>query len=870
MKKKFFAKLFLGVFLVTALGFGVFVQGNVMDEGGITSENELFNNTAYGASSKTFSDVEDMNPYAVPIYYLKDLNIVGGYSDGTFKPEANVNRAEFLKIMMEATNETPEGSRCYGDVKDQWFASYVCKAKKLGYVSGYKNGLFKPDQSISFSEASKMVANILKLDVVEGEFDTWFHPYVSALSDVKAIPATVTSFDQNLTRAEMADMIWRIKTHNYYRLSNTYDGILEGKPAKGDLKAFSSCDDLKGYIKSGYESSNYSYNYMRYGGVAEGEGDFSKSVTPSAMNKEEGGGGGEPGYSGTNLQVEGVDEADMVKTDGKYIYSIIGDAVKVTKAYPPTDMTQVTSVTFGDANFYSTEMYVDGSKLVVIGSSYEYYYDDGSEIPVTEADVKLPNGSYTVVYIYDITDKTKIKLDRKLSFEGYYSSSRKVNDMLYLVMTQYKYYDYYYYDDVDGSSGASDNSGGTEIKDTDLMPLYLDSKSNKVAAVTSCSNVRYMPGVDSTDFMIVSGIPLDDVNSKVRNETVLGASGQVYASEKNLYVASQYYSPFYWDFKAGTYDDETVIHKFKLNRDGVTYSGTGSIPGKVLNQFSMDESDGYFRVATTEGNTWDAGNPSTNSLYVLDQDLNVAGKVDGLAPGEQIYSTRFIGDRAYMVTFRTIDPLFVIDLSDPASPKVLGELKIPGVSDYLHPFDETHIIGFGLATNELTTDEIAQMGTNFVWFQGIKLSMFDVSDVTKPKELHSVVIGDRGTYSELEYNHKALLFDKNKGIMAFPITVAEIPADQKVNSENLSWTYGNYTYQGAYIYDVSIKDGFKLRGKLTHFDDFNKEYNENYDWSKAIARILYIGDYFYTVSQNKIMANQMKDLVKVKDAVFGE
>ena len=223
-----------------------------------------------------------------------------------------------------------------------------------------------------------------------------------------------------------------------------------------------------------------------------------------------------------------------------------------------------------------------------------------------------------------------------------------------------------------------------------------------------------------------------------------------------------------------------------------------------------------------------------------------------------------------MVTFRTIDPLFVIDLSDPASPKVLGELKIPGVSDYLHPFDETHIIGFGLATNELTTDEIAQMGTNFVWFQGIKLSMFDVSDVTKPKELHSVVIGDRGTYSELEYNHKALLFDKNKGIMAFPITVAEIPADQKVNSENLSWTYGNYTYQGAYIYDVSIKDGFKLRGKLTHFDDFNKEYNENYDWSKAIARILYIGDYFYTVSQNKIMANQMKDLVKVKDAVFGE
>ena len=312
------------------------------------------------------------------------------------------------------------------------------------------------------------------------------------------------------------------------------------------------------------------------------------------------------------------------------------------------------------------------------------------------------------------------------------------------------------------------------------------------------------------------------------------------------------------------------MRKFAVDETELDYVASVEVPGYSLNQFSMDEHDGNFRIATTEGEVWSSANPSSNNLYIYDEDLKPLGDIQNIAPGESIYSTRFMGDRVYMVTFKKVDPFFVIDASDPTDPEVLGELKIPGYSNYLHPLDENHVIGIGKDTVEPGDDEANNFWNevDFAWYQGMKMAIFDVTDVENPVELHKEIIGDRGTYSELLYNHKALMFDAAKGIMAFPVTLAELPESVAKDPEIPGSAYGEYTYQGAYIYDVSVEDGFELRGTITHFDeDQLGNAFEYYYWGSdnMIERILYIGDYFYTVSEALVRANAMDDLEFVNE-----
>lgn len=831
--KKLFSRLILAVFTVS-----MFVVPGA---------------NAAGGSFIDFLDVEYDHPNIEAIYYLQAGEVVDGYDDGTYKPEISINRAEFLKIVMGASDYEASGENCFSDVTDEWFAPYVCAASELELVEGYPDGTFKPSKEINFAEASKIVVNILGLEVDDSKDDAWFHGFVDSLEGISAIPATVLSFDKTLTRAEMSDMVWRISTENTYELSNTYEGLQKGEEVVGNLKTFTTCDQLRAYMDS--NTVDYNYYYNAWGVETDDVGETEESLEMPAAEKSaaegaEGGGGGEGGveYSTTNIQVEGVDEADVVKNDDGYVYLLKGDTLRIVKAYPPGELEEVTVYEFASSDFYPSEMYVDGDQLVVIGSLYDYlnYFVEG--------DAGDYYGEMTEVYILDISDRANVKVDRQLAFEGYYSSSRKVDDMLYVVTNKYTSY---WWD-------------WPEMTDEEVVPLYADSTEDEVLVACECSDVLYVPGVDSTDYMVVAGVPLDDMSADVATEVVVGYSGDIYASRENLYVAEPYYSPISWDDYWGTWDEETIVHKFNLGRDDMAYTGSGVVPGRTLNQFSMDENDGYFRIATTKGSTWDEDNPSTNNLFVLDDELDVVGSVEGLAPGEEIYSTRFIGDRAYMVTFKTIDPLFVIDVSDPTDPEVLGELKIPGFSDYLHPFGQDYLIGFGLDTDAFTEEEAENWGGDFAWFQGVKLAMFDVSDVENPVELHKVTIGDRGTYSELSWNHKALLFDKGKGLMAFPITVAEISQEIKDNPDSPSWTYGDYTYQGAYVYDVSVSDGFELRGKITHYDDFDTEYNKGWDYTKWIDRILYIGDYFYTTSEAFVKASDMDDLEDVGDVELAD
>jgi len=305
--------------------------------------------------------------------------------------------------------------------------------------------------------------------------------------------------------------------------------------------------------------------------------------------------------------------------------------------------------------------------------------------------------------------------------------------------------------------------------------------------------------------------------------------------------------------------EKTSIAKFKLENGNVSFVAEGAVPGKILNQFSMDEHKGNFRIATTVG--WNG----YNNVYVLDKDMNTVGRLEGLAPGESIYSSRFMGDKGYIVTFKKVDPLFVLDLSDPTNPKILGKLKIPGYSDYLHPIDENHLIGLG-------KDSIASQYGDFAWYQGIKMAIFDVSDVNNPIELHKIIIGDRGTDSYALHDHKAFLFDKEKELLVIPVTLAEISDEDKQRSDEEvgNWpNYGEYTFQGAMIFNVNTTNGFSELGRITHVtaqDELKRGYyyGDNY----SVKRAFYIAENLYTFSNSMLKASNLSSLGEVSNVMF--
>ena len=280
--------------------------------------------------------------------------------------------------------------------------------------------------------------------------------------------------------------------------------------------------------------------------------------------------------------------------------------------------------------------------------------------------------------------------------------------------------------------------------------------------------------------------------------------------------------------------ERTIIHKISIDNGKIEYKIQGYAPGNVLNQFSMDEYNGYFRIATTTSGYGTA--ESKNHVYVLDSELNIVGKLEDLASGERIYSARFIGNKAYMVTFRQIDPLFVIDLENPTNPNVLGYLKIPGVSDYLHPYDENHIIGVGRDA----TEEGRMLG--------MKLSLFDVTDVENPTEISKYIIGERGTSSEALNDHKAFLFSRAKNLLVIPVQLAE---------------GGKYNiFQGAYVFSLDIENGFDLKGTVTHRNQTAEE-KYYYDYGATIRRSLYIADVLYTISQKMVKMNSLDDMSEI-------
>ncbi|NPV92938.1 MAG: hypothetical protein HPY50_19395 [Firmicutes bacterium] len=572
-------------------------------------------------------------------------------------------------------------------------------------------------------------------------------------------------------------------------------------------------------------------------------------------------------HSTTNLQVAGVDEADLVKTDGEYIYQVSKQQVVIARAYPPDQMSVASVIKYNPGQMTPQEIYLDESRLVVIGSAannvYYEYEANSKGLSIVSPYPPYQNKQTMKAIVYDITDRANVKQIREVELEGGYLSSRKIDSALYLVAQK----NIYYY------------AGQPRESDSSLGVSYRDSAAGSGFIPIGYDQIRYFPDFVEPNYVIIAGLDLNQPEVSAQTSVYLGAGDSIYASRENLYVAvttQNYSGPIILkDLPAPASSlvrpispagQNTRVYRFALNAGQVTHKASGEVPGRVLNQFSMDEYQGNFRIATTRDDYWrsDMANQKSNSLYVLDDKLGIVGRLENIAPGEKIYSVRFMGSRGYLVTFEKVDPFFVVDLKEPQNPKLLGALKIPGYSDYLHPYDDDHIIGIGKDTVELPVkDWRGDVTGTQAYYLGMKMAIFDVTDVTQPREVFSARIGDRGTDSELLHNHKALLFSREKNLLAFPVTLMEVKDGQPYIRDGMSFPqYGSFSFQGAYVYRIDLQQGFQLRGRITHLtdEDYLKAgyYNANPD--KNVERIVYINDTLYTLSPSMIKANAMSDL----------
>ena len=297
----------------------------------------------------------------------------------------------------------------------------------------------------------------------------------------------------------------------------------------------------------------------------------------------------------------------------------------------------------------------------------------------------------------------------------------------------------------------------------------------------------------------------------------------IYASEKNLYLPITKSYGWFGD------SQKNELYKFSLNNSIVEFVAKANFEGYLDSQFSIDEYNDYLRIATTSGYDENA----TNTLYIFDKEMNEVSKIKDIAKGEKIYSVRFMGKVGYIVTFEQIDPLFVLDLSDPYNPEIKGELEMPGYSSYLHPYDETHIIGIGY--------NVKSNGYGGVTNSNMKMAMFDVSDLKHPKEMFSVNIGDEHVYSEVNNNHKVLFYSKSKNLIGFPIT---------------NWDSNYYSSKDEFIlYDIDLESGFSVHGTVS-----NKR-----DYKTNIQRAVYIDNDFFTLSNTQVIKYNLDSFEKLNE-----
>ena len=507
-------------------------------------------------------------------------------------------------------------------------------------------------------------------------------------------------------------------------------------------------------------------------------------------------GSAENGYSDTNVREEGVGEADIVKTDGKRLYIAVGQKVEIV-GIESTDMEELSEIRLEDDRYVS-ELYVQDDRLIVLYTRTEY--NDG------ETGDDGFYSDYTCADVYDISDGTNPEKLGTISQSGYYNTMRVRDGYAYVISFFYP---------------------NTAAARSDTWAYIPEVQGAALEAADIYMPQRQM----GSQYTVISAFSLEDPSDKTDSKAVFGSGGLCYVSTENIYITENYYGADDVDVT------QTAIRKVAYADGTLKGAGQTKVNGTLNDSFSIDEYKGNLRLVTTvtpvSGNDGgllsgvfvDSAQTSaenSNSLYVLDKNLEVTGEIHDLAKDERVYSARFMGDTGYFVTFRQVDPLFSVDLSDPSDPKIIGELKIPGFSEYLHPYGDGLLLGIGMDVDEegVTTD-------------GVKLSMFDVSDPSDVKETQNYVL--EGMYgTDAGYDYRAVFADVEKNLFGF-------------------MAYGDPNEYFVFTYG---EDGFK--------EVFSRElngYGEN-------TRGLYAGDRFYLVSGYTVESYTLNGFEKVDDIVL--
>ncbi|MGD0644069.1 MAG: beta-propeller domain-containing protein [Candidatus Bathyarchaeia archaeon] len=641
-------------------------------------------------------------------------------------------------------------------------------------------------------------------------------------------------------------------------------------PAVSGMKTFSSLEELRNYINNtsqqGASFAGGPLDSQFFGEQAPVPAPAStSSSTGSSQNLPSTYGSQSSGtYSTTNVQVAGVDEADTVKTDGQYIYTVsttqntgfwninsfssgTNNAVYIINADPQNPQI-VSKITLGnDTEPAGLFLSPDGNKLVVLASQYQTYTYGNGPVPMpSSGGIAMPMLAlyqadvYTYINVYDVSNKAYPVLTRNFTVSGSYFDSRMIGNYVYVVISQPAMV----YNNNVTLPAVYNGGNGYDIPATSIY--YADMVQPSYYTFTSFFGINI----------------LDDTQEPTNMTVMMGGASTMYVSQNNMYVTYPTWT------NSGEY---TSIYRVSVNGTQLTFEAQGNVPGYTINQYSMDEYNGYFRIATNWQNT-----TQINNVYVLDSNLSVVGKLEGLAQNENLYAVRFMGDRAYLVTFHQTDPFYVIDLSNPEAPKVAGELKIPGYSSYLQPYDANHVIGLG----EETTINSGVESNN------LKLSLFDVTDINNPTEIANFKVEGNYTSSIALNDPKAFLFDLQKQLLVIPVSInnyyidtgnatsssKEIPAPAPaVSPGDVITSSGESYWQGAYVFNLDLNNGFTLKGTVTHLNatlidsqgfmtDSSAYYNSQNDW---ITRSLYIDNTLYTISNSEVQLNSLTDMTQI-------
>lgn len=487
-------------------------------------------------------------------------------------------------------------------------------------------------------------------------------------------------------------------------------------------------------------------------------------------------------YSTTNLQMEGVDESDIAKIDGSYIYTVEDKYIVITDIRDGK-LKEVTRFLPKDcgASDRVMEIYVDGDQLILVVQCYETSLEEDSAFCY-----EMNGKNTTQIQVYSIVDRKNPEFEGRLIQDGYYNTSRKIGDVVYL-FTQYNM--------------TSDVVGYVEKEYTSVIPKV---NGEKVAA-----SEIYLPESSGESGILVSSLDVNKPDKVLDSKLVISGYAQTYISKDALYLYEE------------DYDGAMItnIAKFALDEGRISGVAAAAVSGYVRDTFAINASDGYLRVLTTDYSTED----EVNALYILDENMKLTGQLTGIAPGEEIYAARFMGNTGYFVTYRNTDPLFTVDLSDPAKPEIIGELKVTGFSEYLHFWDDTHLLGIGYESDENTGN-----------IENIKLSMFNIENPGEVTEEAKLVLKDVD-YSEALYDYKSVIISKDKNLIGLVCEdysgsrtkqtyqiysyengtfkkQAEIPGINGVNYENVRGMYsGNvfYLWINDNITSYGMTDGFK-------------------------------------------------------------